>query len=182
MPSLDKITIDGVDYDLVDSGRPTSLKNPNALTFTGGISGSYDGSEAVSIDMSNFYTKGEVDAGLMGLLDELSDPANGTLVNKSGERGRLAGFERTVIGQAVSAESPDVMVTATNAVTVADGDAFTAWTKVVLLDSMAPTVTFKSNAWVWRDGEAPTLKQRDILVCTWIYSWGIASIISRSAS
>lgn len=162
MPSLDKITIDGVDYDLVDSGRPTSLKNPNALTFTGAASGSYDGSEAVSINIPSA---------------DLS-----TVVLKSGARGDLAGFEHVKIGQAVSAESPDVMVTATNAVTVADGDTFTAWTKVVLLDSQAPTVTFNSSVWAWRDGEAPTIKQKDILVCTWIYSRGIASIISGSAS
>ncbi len=31
------------------SNRPTSLKNPNALTFTGGVTGSYDGSAAKSV-------------------------------------------------------------------------------------------------------------------------------------
>ena len=36
-------------HDAYIKNKPTSLKNPNALTFTGGVTGSYDGSAAKSV-------------------------------------------------------------------------------------------------------------------------------------
>lgn len=176
MPSLDTITIDGVDY---------KLKAPNSITFTGAATGSYDGSSAVTVnipnaDLSNYYTKSEADEAEEALLEVLSNPANGLLVKKSGERGYLAGYEGVLSSNTVKETSYDVAA-ADGAVTVENGVEGHAWTKVVLLEAASPTVTFGSR-WAWRDGEAPTIKQHDFLVCAWVYNRGIASIVSGSAS
>lgn len=37
---------------------PDKLPNPNALTFTGAVTGSYDGSEAVTVEIANLQTSG----------------------------------------------------------------------------------------------------------------------------
>lgn len=42
-----KVIADGTEFTLSDF--PTALKNPNALTFTGAVTGTYDGSEALTI-------------------------------------------------------------------------------------------------------------------------------------
>lgn len=42
-----KVVADGTEFTLSDF--PTALKNPNALTFTGAATGTYDGSEALTI-------------------------------------------------------------------------------------------------------------------------------------
>lgn len=42
-----KVVADGTEFTLSDF--PTALKNPNALTFTGAVTGTYDGSEAMTI-------------------------------------------------------------------------------------------------------------------------------------
>lgn len=41
---------------ITSSSIPTSLKNPNALTFTGGVTGSYDGSAATSVEIPTVPT------------------------------------------------------------------------------------------------------------------------------
>ena len=46
-------TTDGdkpVNYEAL-ANKPNSLPNPNKITFTGGASGSYDGSEALTINI-----------------------------------------------------------------------------------------------------------------------------------
>lgn len=43
----DKVIADGTEFTLSDF--PTALKNPHALTFTGAATGTYDGSEALTI-------------------------------------------------------------------------------------------------------------------------------------
>lgn len=45
----DKITADGLEFALSDF--PTALKNPNALTFTGAATGTYDGSAALTVNI-----------------------------------------------------------------------------------------------------------------------------------
>lgn len=54
--SSDKIADGAVTANKMASGViPTKLPNPNALTFTGGASGEYDGSEAVTVDIPQSY-------------------------------------------------------------------------------------------------------------------------------
>lgn len=44
-----KVVADGTEFTLSDF--PTALKNPNALTFTGAATGTYDGSEALTVNI-----------------------------------------------------------------------------------------------------------------------------------
>ena len=57
--SLDnlKTTLNAIKYLLTDYPKkkdiPTKLPNPNPLTFTGAVTGSYDGSEALTVEISS---------------------------------------------------------------------------------------------------------------------------------
>lgn len=44
-----KVVADGTEFTLSDF--PTALKNPNALTFTGAVTGTYDGSKAMTVNI-----------------------------------------------------------------------------------------------------------------------------------
>lgn len=44
-----KVVADGTEFTLSDF--PTALKNPNALTFTGAVTGTYDGSAPLTVDI-----------------------------------------------------------------------------------------------------------------------------------
>lgn len=43
----------------------STLSNPHALTFTGAVSATYDGSEAVEVELPDTYSKNQIDA-IMG--------------------------------------------------------------------------------------------------------------------
>ena len=57
--SLDnlKTILNAIKYLLTDYPKkkdiPTKLPNPNPLTFTGDVTGSYDGSEALTVEISS---------------------------------------------------------------------------------------------------------------------------------
>lgn len=57
MMSIDnlKTTLNAIKYLLTDYPKkkdiPTKLPNPNPLTFTGAVTGSYDGSEALTVEI-----------------------------------------------------------------------------------------------------------------------------------
>ena len=57
--SLDnlKTILNAIKYLLTDYPKkkdiPTKLPNPNPLTFTGAVTGSYDGSEALTVEISS---------------------------------------------------------------------------------------------------------------------------------
>lgn len=57
-----KVVADGTEFTLSDF--PTALKNPNALTFTGAATGSYDGSEALTITIPEGGSGGSTGGGL----------------------------------------------------------------------------------------------------------------------
>lgn len=99
-------------------------------------------------------------------------------VSKSGDRGNLAGFEATITGNTVSATSQDCQV-ASGTVTVSNGSAGQAWTKVVKLGS-AVTVNLGSS-FRWANGEAPEIKAPAILVCHWNNDAGIAMVTNGAA-
>lgn len=52
-----KTTLNAIKYLLTDYPKkkdiPTKLPNPNPLTFTGAVTGSYDGSEALTVEISS---------------------------------------------------------------------------------------------------------------------------------
>ena len=59
--SLDnlKTTLNAIKYLLTDYPKkkdiPTKLPNPNTLTFTGAVTGSYDGSEALTVEIPETF-------------------------------------------------------------------------------------------------------------------------------
>ena len=59
--SLDnlKTTLNAIKYLLTDYPKkkdiPTKLPNPNPLTFTGSVTGSYDGSEALTVEIPETF-------------------------------------------------------------------------------------------------------------------------------
>ena len=59
--SLDnlKTTLNAIKYLLTDYPKkkdiPTKLPNPNPLTFTGAVAGSYDGSEALTVEIPETF-------------------------------------------------------------------------------------------------------------------------------
>lgn len=62
-----KVVADGTEFTLSDF--PTALKNPNALTFTGAVTGTYDGSKALTV---NIPTGGSSGSGSGGALKAMS--------------------------------------------------------------------------------------------------------------
>ena len=61
MMSLDnlKTTLNAIKYLLTEYPKkkdiPTKLPNPNPLTFTGAVTGSYDGSEALTVEIPETF-------------------------------------------------------------------------------------------------------------------------------
>ena len=61
MMSLDnlKTTLNAIKYLLTDYPKkkdiPTKLPNPNPLTFTGAVTGSYDGSETLTVEIPETF-------------------------------------------------------------------------------------------------------------------------------
>ena len=61
MISLDnlKTTLNAIKYLLTEYPKkkdiPTKLPNPNPLTFTGAVTGSYDGSEALTVEIPETF-------------------------------------------------------------------------------------------------------------------------------
>ena len=59
--SLDnlKTTLNAIKYLLTDYPKkkdiPTKLPNPNPLTFTGAVTGNYDGSEALTVEIPETF-------------------------------------------------------------------------------------------------------------------------------
>lgn len=62
-----KVVADGTEFTLSDF--PTALKNPNALTFTGAVTGTYDGSAALTV---NIPAGGSSGSGSGGALKAMS--------------------------------------------------------------------------------------------------------------
>lgn len=154
------------------------------LTLSGGATGSVslDGSTNVTLNVTSI-----AGAKVTGTVPSATT-ANSVAWNnvsgkpdpvvKSGARGNLAGYEKTAIGNTVSATSRDCQV-ASGTVTVSNGTANTAWTKVVKLGS-AVTVNLGSS-FKWANGEAPEIKAPAILVCHWNNDAGIAMVTNGAA-
>ena len=101
-----------------------------------------------------------------------------SFVMTEGNRGQLAGYESSGTATTINADSPDSNQVGTN-VTVANGSANTAWTKVVRLTSSV-TVTLGS-AWQWAGGEVPETSAGGVLVLCWCGDGGVANFVSVSA-
>lgn len=100
--------------------------------------------------------------GLQRELDSVNNKAR-SAIPQSGDRGPIGGYERVSTGTTVDGSSYDTQTAHAN-VTVANGSAIAAWTKVVAMS--AGTVSLDTK-WVWSGGSAPTLKYPGVLVCHW---------------
>lgn len=65
-----KVTADGLEFELSDF--PTALKNPNALTFTGAATGTYDGSAALTINIPAGGSSGSGSGGALKAMSAVS--------------------------------------------------------------------------------------------------------------
>jgi hypothetical protein len=99
-------------------------------------------------------------------------------IPKTGNRGALAGYSTSAVGTTVDASAKDSQYATSGAVTVKNGAAGQAWTKVVKMS--AGTVTLESN-WAWVDGEEPKLSFPCLLICHWNNDKGIAGVVKGAA-
>lgn len=101
----------------------------------------------------------------------------------SGSRGNLAGYETPVVQSTaltISNTSRDTnLVTGAVRITVGNGAANQAWTKVVCLTNASATVSIGSK-WKWAGGSAPDITANCALVLHWCSTFGIASLVTTS--
>ena len=176
-----KATSAGSADTATSAGKWTTART---LTLSGGATGSVsiDGSTNVTLNVTSI-----AGAKVTGTVSSATTANSVAWTNvsgkpdpvvKSGARGNLAGYEETATGNTVSATSRDCQV-ASGTVTVSNGTASTAWTKVVKLGS-AVTVNLGSS-FKWANGEAPEIKAPAILVCHWNNDAGIAMVTNGVA-
>ena len=90
--SLDnlKTILNAIKYLLTDYPKkkdiPTKLPNPNPLTFTGAVTGSYDGSEALTVEISSL-TDDDILECLIGtdMLSAVKDADGAILTDETGK-------------------------------------------------------------------------------------------------
>lgn len=101
-------------------------------------------------------------------------------VKKAGDRSALAGFETIASGASavtINATSPDdQVVTGAVAITVSNGAAGQTWQKNVGIANAGASVA-PGNLWKWAGGKAPEMKANSLLVCKWLGTFGILSLI-----
>lgn len=101
----------------------------------------------------------------------------------SGSRGSLAGYESPLVQATtltISNTSRDTnMITGAVKITVNNGAANQAWTKIVTLTNASATITLGSN-WKWVGGSAPDVSANCALVLHWCNTFGIASLVTTA--
>ena len=102
-------------------------------------------------------------------------------VPRVGNRGVLSGYESCSSGAAaltLSGASPETQVlTAAAAITVANGDAATAYTKNVFIKESRTTIT-PGAAWKWAGGKVPEMKANSLLIAKWCGEVGVLSLVT----
>lgn len=138
-------------------------------TFTGdlsGTNGTFTGT--VSVNGDSVATQ-----------STLTNSVN-TKVNKTGDRGQLAGYEScTETVSTINDNSPDNGIVM-NSVTISDGFTSNAWVKVYQIGTNTLSVSLGSK-WVWQGAETPEIAYQDFLVCAWSNTTGVAIVVKRSA-
>ena len=118
------------------------------------------------------------------LSDYAKTSALANYLPKSGSRGAVAGYQTVSVSSATSvsvtkATADDTCVSTSSAVTVtvANGDAGTAWSKNVAVSSGGLSVSL-GDAWSWANGEEPELTAKGLLVLYWAGVFGVADFVS----
>lgn len=141
---------------------------------------------ATKSQLSSYATKAELNGKANSTHSHvISDVTNlqttiDSKVNKTGDRGQLAGYESFITVFTTINQDTDDSGIVFNNVTISNGTDNTSWVKVFKIESATLSVTL-GGAWAWANGEAPEINQYDFLVCAWVYNCGFASIAKRSA-
>lgn len=101
-------------------------------------------------------------------------------VKKAGNRSALAGFETIASGASAitinATSADDQVLTGAVAITVANGSAGQTWQKNVGITNAGASVA-PGNLWKWAGGKAPEMKANSLLVCKWLGTFGILSLV-----
>lgn len=168
--------------------QPIWAEDTHQLWIVHGTQGKYR--TAMASELSNYLTTADAAKTYLGInakakSAEKADSATTAntatdAVKKSGNRAALAGFE-TISSSAnavtINASSPDdQVVTGAVAVTVSNGSAGQTWQKNVALTNAGASVA-PGNQWKWAGGKAPEMKANSLLVCKWLGTFGILSLV-----
>ena len=101
-------------------------------------------------------------------------------VKKACNRSALAGFETIASGASAitinATSADDQVLTGAVAITVANGSAGQTWQKNVGITNAGASVA-PGNLWKWAGGKAPEMKANSLLVCKWLGTFGILSLV-----
>ena len=143
-------------------------------------------SYATTASLSNYATTASLaDYAKTSTLDDYAKTsALANYLPKSGSRGAVAGYQTVSVSSATSisvtkATADDTCISTSSAVTVtvANGDAGTAWSKNVAVSSGGLSVSL-GDAWSWANGEEPELTAKGLLVLYWAGVFGVADFVS----
>ena len=103
-----------------------------------------------------------------------------TYITKTADRGKLAGYEQTsAVATPVTvdgASADDVTVTGAVVISVPNGTASQTYQKNVGITNAGATIS-PGGQWKWVGGKAPEVKANSMLVCKWLGSFGILSLV-----
>lgn len=162
--------------------QPIWAEDTHQLWIVHGTQGKYR--VAMASELSNYLTKTEAEETYLGINAKAktagtADTATDA-VKKSGNRAALAGFETigsSAAAVTIDASSPDdQVVTGAVAVTVSNGAAGQTWQKNVGITNAGASVA-PGNQWKWAGGKAPEMKANSLLVCKWLGTFGILSLV-----
>lgn len=206
MANLDKISVDGAVYNLVDStsGYLTEHQDLSAYAKTADLT-AYAKASSLSeyVKTADLPTalpnpqKLTFTGGASGSYDgqeavSISIPSEGLSESKAndlyvrmvGGRMKLAGCEMCdSMDGVVDFSSPDAAYSDDTYIYAANiSDKETAYVKaVVLTGTSAPEISLESK-WSWRGGTVPAIEPGGMLVFCWIYDRGIATFIPGASS
>ena len=172
------------------TGTTATFSNTVTITRSTDASGTADNKPALivggvstgqHIEIDNNEIMSKVNGTTVGSLYLNNDGGNVYVNNKqvavmTGDRGLFAGYETCGTATTINNSSADANEVSTN-VTLSNGTAGTAYTKLVRFTVAGKTVSLGSN-WKWVGGVAPTsIKAGSILVCCWCGSGGLCNIL-----
>ena len=176
---------DGLNGQKGDPGTPgrdgTNGQSAKITNVTATVSNTV-GTPSVKVTLGGTDLQRTIDLAFSGLKGQTGD-AGATqdvsgLVQKSGNRGSLSGYEAmsSSYSVTVTSTSADDQV-AEGTITVQNGTSGQTWQKNVAITSVGAKVSPGSN-WKWAGGSAPEVKANSLLVCKWCGTFGILSLIT----
>lgn len=103
------------------------------------------------------------------------------LVNKSGSRGILSGYQTPTISSSNITINQDsnsgIQLTTASTITVDPGAEGTSWVKTIFINNADTTVSLGDN-WVWSGGEVPTIEKNSRLSLCWNNDLGVAILVA----